>query len=174
METTWKAGLEDVIAARSAITAIDGAQGRLYHRGYEIGDLAGHASFEETTHLLWFGELPLTPEAEAFASRLRAARALPPPVLALLRTLPADAHPLVALRTAVSLAAMVDPDRHAGDAEANLAKAIRLTTLVPAVVAAWQRLRTGREPIPADHEGSHAASFLRQLQGQPPAPDVAR
>src|SRR5262249_18018272 len=131
-------------------------------------------SFEETTHLLWFGELPLTPEAEAFASRLRAARALPPPVLALLRTLPADAHPLDALRTAVSLAAMVDPDRHAGHAEANLAKAIRLTTLVPAVVAAWQRLRTGREPIPADHEGSHAASFLRQLQGQPPAPDVAR
>src|SRR5262245_31575579 len=63
METTWKAGLEDVIAARSAITAIDGAQGRLYHRGYEIGELAAHTSFEETTHLLWFGELPSAPEA---------------------------------------------------------------------------------------------------------------
>ena len=62
METTWKAGLEDVIAARSTITAIDGAKGRLYHRGYEIGDLAAHASFEETTYLLWFGELP--PPAE--------------------------------------------------------------------------------------------------------------
>jgi citrate synthase len=174
METTWKAGLEDVIAARSAITAIDGARGRLYHRGYEIGELAAHASFEETTHLLWFGELPSAPAAEAFASRLRATRGLPAPVLALLRTLATDAHPLDALRTAVSLAATVDPDRHAADVEANLRKAVRLTVLIPAVVAAWQRLRTGREPVPAGHEGSHAASFLELLQGHPPAPDVAR
>jgi citrate synthase len=174
METTWKAGLEDVIAARSAITAIDGARGRLYHRGYEIGELAAHASFEETTHVLWFGELPSAPAAEVFASRLRAARGLPAPVLALLRTLATDAHPLDALRTAVSLAATVDPDRHAADVEANLRKAVRLTVLIPAVVAAWQRLRTGREPVPAGHEGSHAASFLELLQGHPPAPDVAR
>ena len=174
METTWKAGLEDVIAARSAITAIDGAEGRLYHRGYEIGELAAHASFEETTHLLWFGELPAPAERDAFAARLRAARALPPPVLALLRTLPADAHPLDALRTAVSLAATVDPDRRASDAEANLRKAFRLTALVPAVVAAWQRLRIGQEPVPAATEGSHAAHFLRLLHDRAPAPDVAR
>ena len=174
METTWKAGLEDVIAARSAITAIDGAEGRLYHRGYEIGELAAHASFEETTHLLWFGELPSATEGDAFAERLRAARALPPPVLALLRTLPADAHPLDVLRTAVSLAATVDPDSRAADAEANLRKAFRLMALTPAVVAAWQRLRTGQEPVPADAEGSHAAHFLRLLQGRTPAPEVAR
>jgi citrate synthase len=174
METTWKAGLEDVIAARSAITAIDGAKGRLYHRGYEIGELAAHASFEETTHLLWFGELPSATEGDAFVERLRAARALPPPVLALLRTLPADAHPLDVLRTAVSLAATVDPDSRAADAEANLRKAFRLMALTPAVVAAWQRLRTGQQPVPADAEGSHAAHFLRLLQGRTPAPEVAR
>ena len=174
METTWKAGLEDVIAARSAITAIDGAEGRLYHRGYEIGELAAHASFEETTHLLWFGELPAPAERDRFAARLRHARALPPPVLALLRTLPADAHPLDALRTAVSLAATIDPDRRASDAEANLRKALRLTALVPAVVAAWQRLRIGQEPALAATEGSHAAHFLRLLHDRAPAPDVAR
>ena len=175
MDTTWKAGLEDVIAARSAITAIDGATGRLYHRGYEIGELADHASFEETTHLLWFGELPSAPaERDAFASRLRAAREVPRPVLALLRALPRDTHPLDALRTAVSLAATVDPDRRAGDADANLRKALRLTTLIPGVVAAWQRLRTGHDPVPADTEGSHAAHFLRLLHGRPPAPDVAQ
>jgi citrate synthase len=174
METTWKAGLEDVIAARSAITAIDGAEGRLYHRGYEIGELAAHASFEETTHLLWFGELPTPTEGDAFAARLRAARALPEPVLALLRTLPADAHPLDVLRTAVSLAVTVDPDRGAGDAGANLRKAFRLMALVPAVVAAWQRLRTGQTPVPADTEGSHAAHFLHLLHGRGPTPDVAR
>jgi citrate synthase len=81
---------------------------------------------------------------------------------------------LDALRTAVSLAATVDPDRRAADAEANLRKAVRLTALVPAVVAAWHRLRAGREPVPADHEGSHAAHFLRLLQGKPAALDVAR
>jgi citrate synthase len=174
METTWKAGLEDVIAARSAITAIDGAKGRLYHRGYEIGDLAAHASFEETTYLLWFGELPSPAEREAFTTRLRAARPVPPPVLALLRTLPRDAHPLDVLRTAVSLAATVDPDVHAGDDEANLRKAFRLTALIPGVVAAWQRLRTGQEPVAADQEGSHAGHFLRLLHGRAPAPDVAQ
>jgi citrate synthase len=174
METTWKAGLEDVIAARSAITAIDGAKGRLYHRGYEIGDLAARASFEETAYLLWFGELPSPAEREAFTTRLRAARPVPPPVVALLRTLPRDAHPLDALRTAVSLAATVDPDVHAGDDEANLRKAFRLTALIPGVVAAWQRLRTGQEPVAADHEGSHAAHFLRLLHGRAPAPDVAQ
>src|SRR5687767_5528998 len=105
MDATWKAGLEDVIAARSAITAIDGAAGRLYHRGYEIGELAEHASFEETTHLLWFGDLPSKAAGDAFATRLRAAREVPPAVLALLHALPADTHPLDALRTAVSLAA---------------------------------------------------------------------
>jgi citrate synthase len=173
MEATWKAGLEDVIAARSGITAIDGARGRLYYRGYEIGELAAHASFEEVTHLLWFGELPSPAEAEAFGSRLRAARELPPPVLALLRTLPRDAHPLDVLRTAVSLAATLDPDRSAGDPDANLGKAIRLSVLIPAVVAAWQRLRTGQEPVPADPRDSHAADFLRQLQGRAPRPEVA-
>ena len=174
METTWKAGLEDVIAARSAITAIDGVTGRLYHRGYEIGELVARASFEETTHLLWFGELPSVAEADVFASRLRAARDLPPPVLALLHTLPPDTHPLDALRTAVSLAATVDPDRRASDPDANVRKAFRLVALIPAVVAAWQRLRTGLPPVPADREGSHAAHFLRLLQGHAPAPDVAR
>ena len=174
METTWKAGLEDVIAARSAITAIDGAKGRLYHRGYEIGDLAAHASFEETTYLLWFGELPSPAEREAFTTRLRAARPVPPPVLALLRTLPRDAHPLDVLRTAVSLAATVDPDVHAGDDEANLRKAFRLTALIPGMVAAWQRLRTGQEPVAADQESSHPAHFLRLLHGRAPAPDVAQ
>src|SRR5215813_8190732 len=110
MDATWKAGLEDVIAARSAITTIDGAAGRLYHRGYEIGELAGRVSYEETTHLLWFGELPSATESAAFAARLRAVRGLPPSVLTLLRALPRKTHPLDALRTAVSLAATVDPD----------------------------------------------------------------
>jgi len=171
---SWKSGLEDVIAARSAITAIDGAAGRLYHRGYEIGELATQAAFEEVIHLLWFGELPSPTELEAFTRTLRAARPLPEPVLALLRGLPRDCHPLDALRTAVSLAAATDPDTRASDAEANVRKAYRLVTLVPATVAAWQRIRTGREPVTARPDLSHAAHFLYLLEGREPSAEVAR
>jgi 2-methylcitrate synthase len=172
--TDWKAGLEDVVATRSAICTVDGAAGRLYYRGYEIGDLAGRATFEEVTHLLWFGELPGAAEGEAFPAPLAGARGLPAPVAALLRTLPRDCHPLDALRTAVSLAAMLDPDVRSDAREANLAKAVRLMALVPAAVAAWHRIRRGLEPEPPTKGGTHAAHFLEMLEGRAPAAEVAR
>src|SRR5688572_17020593 len=105
MDTGWKSGLEDVIAARSAICAVDGAAGRLYYRGYEIADLAAAVPFEDVTALLWSGELPTARESVAFRARLAEGRGLPAPVLAKLRGLPRDCHPLDALRTAVSFAA---------------------------------------------------------------------
>jgi citrate synthase len=173
MTTTYKDGLEDVIAARSAICRVDGEAGRLYYRGYEIADLVSAASFEDTTHLLWFGELPSAAERAAFATRLAEARPLPPAVLDLLRRLPRACHPLDALRTAVSLAAASDPDVRSDEPDANLQKAYRLMGLVPATVAAWQRIRTGREPVPARPGGSHAASFLYMLDGREPSAEVA-
>ena len=169
----WKAGLEDVIATRSAICTVDGAAGRLYYRGYEIGDLAGRLSFEEVTHLLWFGERPGDAEGPAFAARLAGARGLPAPVAALLRTLPRECHPLDALRTAVSFAATLDPDVRSDAPEANLAKSVRLVALVPAVVAAWHRIRAGLEPVAAPAGGGHAAHFLHMLEGRAPGADVA-
>jgi citrate synthase len=171
----WKAGLEDVIAARSAVCTIDGGAGRLYYRGYEIGDLVAQASFEDVTHLLWFGELPGA-GAVGFRARLAAGRGLAEPLVTLLRSLPRDAHPLDALRTAVSYAGTLDPDRTApvSDREANVRKSLRLMTLVPAVVAAWQRVRTGQAPTPAAGQGSHAEHFLTLLGGQPPTADAVR
>jgi len=170
----YKDGLEDVIAARSAICRVDGEAGRLYYRGYEVADLVSAASFEDTTHLLWFGELPSATERAAFAARLAEARPLPAPVLDLLRRLPRDCHPLDALRTAVSLAAASDPDVRSNEPEANLRKAWRLMSLVPATVATWQRLRTGREPVSAGVGGSHAAHFLTLLEGHAPSAEVAK
>jgi citrate synthase len=174
MDQTWKAGLEDVIAARSAICSIDGAAGRLYYRGYEIGELAGRLSFEDTTYLLWFGERGTPAESEAFAQRLRAGRELPGEVVAMLRTLPRDCHPLDALRTGLSLAAGLDPAVRESTREANVDKACRLMSLVPAIVAAWQRLRSGDEPVKPMPDLEHAAHFLYLLDGRAPSPDVAR
>src|SRR5882724_6023703 len=165
MDSAWKAGLEDVIAARSAVCTIDGGAGRLYYRGYEVGDLAGAVPFEDVTQLLWFGELPAP---DASRARLAAAREVPAPLLALLRGLPRDCHPLDALRTAVSAAAALDPDAASIEAEANERKAIRLTALIPALVAAWHRIRTGRQPVAADDAASHAAWFLTLLEGRAP------
>jgi citrate synthase len=170
----YKDGLEDIIAARSAICRVDGEAGRLYYRGYEIADLVGAASFEDTTRLLWVGELPSAAERAEFAARLAETRALPPPVLDLLRRLPRECYPLDALRTAVSLAAASDPDVHSDEPAANLRKAYRLMNLVPATVAAWQRIRTGREPVAARAGGSHAANFLYMLDGTEPSAEVAR
>jgi citrate synthase len=174
MDSDWKAGLEDVIAARSGVCTIDGNAGRLYYRGYEIGGLAGAVPFEDVTRLLWFGELPTADEARTFRSRLAEMRLLPAPVVTLLRSLPNDTHPLDALRTAVSFAAALDLDVGASDAEANLRKAFRLMTLIPAVVAARHRLRTGREPVTAPDGGSHATWFLTLLEGRAPTAEVAR
>jgi citrate synthase len=95
-------------------------------------------------------------------------------VLAALRLLPRDAHPLDALRTAVSFAATLDPDVAKEDADANVRKACRLMALVPAAVAAWQRLRNECEPVAARPDGSHAAHFLSLLDGRGPSAEVAR
>ena len=174
MDSAWKAGLEDVIAARSAVCTIDGAAGRLYYRGYEIGELAGAVPFEDVTQLLWFGELPSAEAARDFRAGLAAARALPAPLVALLRGLPRECHPLDALRTAVSAAAALDPAAGSIEPEANLAKAIRLTALIPALVAAWHRIRTGRDPVASADAASHAAWFLTLLDGRAPTAEVAR
>ena len=155
MDDQWKAGLEDVIAARSAVCAIDGAAGRLFYRGYEIGELAGAVPFEDVAALLWTGERPDAAQAADFRARLVAARGLPAPIEALLRSLPRDCHPLDALRTAISLDAALDPDVADSGALANLRKSFRLMVRVPEVVAAWHRIRSGRAPAASQGAAEH-------------------
>jgi citrate synthase len=173
-DSGWKAGLEDVIAARSAVCAIDGAAGRLFYRGYEIGELAGTVPFEDVTSLLWTGERPDPAQAASFRGRLAASRGLPAPIEALLRTLPRSCHPLDALRTAISFDAALDPVAADNSAAANLRKSFRLMVRIPEVVGAWHRIRTGRAPATASSGGSHAAYVLQLLDGVEPSADVAR
>jgi citrate synthase len=165
-----KAGLEDVIAANSAICDIIGPEGKLTYRGIDIHDLAKHSSFEETTYLLWLGQLPTRVVLQQFSAELASHRAIPPEVLALMRGFPRDATPMDVLRTAVSALAFYDPQAHDASPEANVAKATRVTAQIATIVAAWEHIRHGREPVPPHRDGTHAHNFLRMLFGKEPDP----
>jgi citrate synthase len=169
-----KAGLEDVVAANSAVCEVIGSEGRLTYRGIDIHDLAQHSSFEETTYLLWFGHLPERGALERFSAELAANRQAPPEVIALMKAFPRTARPMDALRTAVSALAFYDPQAQDNSREANLAKAGRLTARMATLVATLEILRKGREPVAPTAAGSHAANFLRMLFGKEPDPLLVR
>ncbi len=168
MSVDFKRGLEDVIAATSAICTVDGVAGELRYRGYDVGDLVQRASFEEVSYLLWFGDLPRRSDLERFTRDLAGNRALPAPVLDAMRSYPKTVHPLEAIRTAVSLHAMYDPDAHDNSAEANLRKSVRLTAQMATFVAAWLRIREDRPAVAPDPVKTHAGNFLYMLSGQSP------
>jgi citrate synthase len=169
-----KGGLEDVVAANSAICDIIGPQGKLTYRGIDIHDLAKHSSFEETTYLLWFGTLPTREALQEFSAELAAQRALPRQVLTLMKDFPRNATPMDALRTTLSALAFYDSQAHDGSRDANVAKAMRVIAQTATIVAAYEQLRRGREPVPPDKAGSHAENFLRMLFGAEPEPLFVR
>lgn len=164
----FKAGLEDVVANTSEICYIDGQEGRLVYRGYNVADLAETTHFEEVVYLLWKGNLPNQGELEAFKQEIAGASPLNPSVKALLSSLPRDTHPMDALRTAVSLAGVYDPDGNAMNPEANHRKAVRLVAQLPAMVAAFDRIRHGKSPIDPDPSQSIPENFLYMLHGEKP------
>lgn len=169
-----QAGLEGVVAAASAISFVDGQEGRLLYRGYDIHDLAEHSTFEEVVYLLWHGELPTRAQLTALRRELGEARALPDGALRVLRVLPADADPIDALRTATSALGALDPDGRAPAVEAARRIAGRLVAQFPTVVAAFHRLRQGLDPVAPTPTRGHAADFLAMLFGREPEPELAR
>jgi citrate synthase len=169
-----KAGLEGVVAVQSTICFIDGIAGRLVYRGYEIGDLVEHATFEEVAILLWDGELPNKSQLSTLRRELGSSSSLPPHVLTLLNSLPRQTQPMDALRTAVSALAATDPDLENNDLAADRRKAVRLTAQLPTIVAAFHRIRNGQQPVAPDPELSIAANFLYMLNGKRPHDTLTR
>jgi citrate synthase len=167
-------GLRGVKVADTRISFIDGENGILIYRGYRIEELAERSTFPETAYLLLDGVLPGRGQLEAFEDEIRAARHLPGFIVDSMRTLPAKADPMDVLQAAVPLLGMADPDLADESREANVRKAVRLIARVPAVVAAWNRIRQGKEPLPPDDGLTHAANFLWQLTGEKPPADMAR
>jgi citrate synthase len=163
-------GLEGVIAAETAISEVNGEEGRLIYCGYLIEDLAQHATFEEVCHLLWYGELPNQSRLDELRDRFRSAAPVPAPVLELIRTLPPGTHPMAALRTAVSALAAYDPDGEDNSPAANDRKAVRLTAQVITITAAIERLRHGLDAIPPRPHLSLAGNLLFMMSGGEPEP----
>lgn len=167
IDSATKAGLEDVVATTSSICFIDGARGILAYRGYDIHDLAAHATFEEVCFLLWHGHLPSRAELGDLQSQFAAARSLPDGVLRLLRSLPStDGMDL--LRTLTSALSHFDPEAQDQSLAASLRKSVRLTAQLGSLVAAIGRTDAGGGIIAPDPAMGFAASFLYMLTGRRP------
>jgi len=167
-------GLEGVVATTSGICYIDGEQGVLAYRGIDIHDLAVNSNFEETCYLLWFGRLPTRNELRELRDRMAEERKLDASILNLLRNAPRHALPMDVLRTAVSALAFYDPEFQKNDHDANVHKAIRLTSQIAMIVAAYDRIRKGKNVIETDRSLSHAANFLLMLNGKVPSQTAER
>ena len=167
-------GMEGIVAAQTAISYIDGMNGRLFYRGIDINELAERSNFEETTGLLWYGKLPTQKQTESFRRKMSENRLVPNEIIALLLLLPKQATPMGVLRTAVSALASFDPATGDNSLEANVNKSIRLTAALPTIVAAWERIRKGLWPVTPSTHLDHAANFLYMLTGKEPDPVAAR
>ena len=165
-----KAGLEDVVAGTSSICLVDGVEGRLLYRGYDIIDLAAQSSFAEVAYMLWHGRLPGKKDFEQFLRDFRGAIELPDEIGAVLRLCPTHALPMEVLRTAVSSLGHYDPEGDSTAHDANLRKALRLTARAGTIITAYHRIRNGMDPIKPVPGKSVAFNFLYTLFGKDPEP----
>lgn len=168
------AGLEGVLACESSIAFIDGSIPELSFRGYHIDDIAQTLTFEQIAHLLWHDRIPQGKDLQAFTADLTARRAVPQAVLDVLRALPASAHPMAGLRTAVSMLGAMDDRADAISPEDNLRKAKNLTAQMPTIVTAQARLQKGLEPIAPNPSLDHTANYYYMLTGDTPDDTTTR
>ncbi len=167
-------GLANVPAAESSVCYLDGSIGKLQYRGYPIEVLSDNSTFEEVCYLLLYGELPTPTQLADFDAELKKARNVKFRIIDLLKTLPESGHPMDALSAAVAAMSMFYPGDHVDDADYRNQCVIRLVAKFPTIVAAWQRIRNGDDPIKSRSDLGHAANFLYILSGEEPDPLVAR
>jgi citrate synthase len=169
MSSEYVPGLEGIIAARTEISLVDGANGRLVYRGYVIADLAEEMSFEEVAHLLWHGSLPNRTELDALARELAGSRALTPAAAETLEALPADTDPMDVLRSVVSVQGV----EHKLE-KPTIPLAIHATASFPTILASFHRRVLGMEPVKPRADLGHAANYLYMLNGKESTPELVR
>ena len=168
MPTVVDRGLEGVVVGSTQLSNVEGAIGRLTYRGYDIDDLAPNATFEEIVHLLLYGQLPNRQQLDALKRELGACRALPEPLISAMQNVPKTAWPMEVLRTIVSGLGLFSPVNAQGEHLSDVHTAIELIAKMPTIVAAWDRIRRGLEPVGPRSDLSQAANFLYMRSGKVP------
>ncbi|MBZ0267256.1 citrate synthase [bacterium] len=167
-------GLAGVIAARSSVGFVDGENGILEYRGIRIENLAEQSTFEETAYLLLYGALPARAELDAFEDSLKEHRAAPAHVMEMIAAFPRDGHPMAALQTAIGALGLHYPRCGARDGAQRDIDARRIIAQAPTLLAAIARRMRGEPPLAPRNDLPHAANFLFMLNGEEPAPILAR
>lgn len=167
-------GLDGIVAFSTTKSFIDGQKGELIYAGYNIDTLAENATFEEVCFLLWNDRLPNKEELEELRQRLQSEREIPEPVLKYLKNTSTSAEPMSVLRTATSMLA----DFHENDDKKGKAfwtdKAIALTAKMPTIIAAFDRIRNGKEPVEPLQSRGTAHNFLYMLNGEEPGEEARK
>ncbi|MEO6836681.1 MAG: citrate/2-methylcitrate synthase [Candidatus Tumulicola sp.] len=168
MPTVVDRGLEGVVVGSTQLSNVEGAVGRLTYRGYDIDDLAPNATFEEIVHLLLYGHLPNRLELETLRRELGSRRSLPEPLITSMQNVPKTAWPMDVLRTVVSGLGLFSPVNAHGEHLSDVHTAIELIAKMPTIVAAWDRIRRGLNPVDPRADLSQAANFLYMRSGKVP------
>jgi len=166
----YSKGLEGVVADESRICKIDGANGKLYYRGYSIEDLAAFSNYEEVCYLLLYEKLPTTAELNDFSQRMRESRPLIQPVLDMIRSFPVSAHPMELLQSSVAYLSGYVKHRIEHSATCNCRNTLYQVSQLAGVVATYSRYRERKEYLPPRMDLSHGANFLYMLHGTEPDP----
>lgn len=170
----YKPGLEGIPATQSAISYVDGQQGILEYRGIHIEELAQHSTFLEAAYLLIWGGLPNKTELEEFADGIQNHRRLKYRIRDMMKCFPEGGHPMDALQACAAALGLFYSKRALDDPIYIQNAVVRLLAKIPTMVAAFQLMRKGNDPVQPRDDLSYAANFLYMLNEQEPDPLAAR
>ena len=172
-------GLAGIPVTESKISCIDGQKGILSYRGYDIQELAEFSSFEETTLLLLFGDLPTAEELARFDEQLRENRRVKYNIREIMKNLPPTTHPMHMLQVVVaSLASFYPSTEYMKGGTENEGYINDVTVKIIAhmgtLVAMWEHMRNGYDPIEPRKDLTYAENFLYMVTGEEPDANWAR
>lgn len=169
----YRAGLEGIPATQSSISFVDGQRGILEYRGIPIEELAEKSTFLETSYLLIWGELPTKEELNAFEHEIQYHRRLKFRIRDMMKCFPESGHPMDALQACAAALGLFYSRRALDDPAYIRAAAVRLLAKIPTMVAAFQLIRKGNDPVQPRDDLGYAANFLYMLNEQEPDPLAA-
>ena len=170
----FKPGLEGVPATKSSVSYVDGQKGILEYRGINIKELAKKSSFIETSYLLIWGHLPSKEELQSFEDEIRNHRRIKYRIRDMMKCFPETGHPMDALQTSAAALVLFYSRRALYNPEYIRAAVVRLLANIPTMVAAFELMRKGNDPVKPRDNLDYAANFLYMLNEKEPDPLAAK